>query len=351
MKTDYIIVGFGLAGLAFARKLEEQNKSYIVFEDDSQTSSGVAGGMYNPVILKRFTPVWEATKQLERAMPFYKKLELQFNEKYNYPLQISRILKSVEEQNNWFSACDKPLLSKYMIPKISFEEIKGIKADFGFGNLQHTGRIDIKKMLDTYRSFLRKNEQLLEEKFEYEKLEISDKKLTYKGIEAQKIVFCEGFGAKNNPFFNTLPLDGAKGELLTIYAPETTITSLVKSSVFILPLGNHYYKIGATFHWTDKSNTPTEDAKNQLIKKLETFFKEPYEIVEQSAGIRPTVKDRRPFVGTHHTHKNIAILNGLGTRGVMLAPNLANELYEHLENGTPLRKEINISRFKNKVYK
>mgnify|MGYP005724916689 CR=1 FL=1 len=47
MKVDYIIVGLGLAGLAFVEELISANKSFIVFEDDSQTSSLVAGGVYN----------------------------------------------------------------------------------------------------------------------------------------------------------------------------------------------------------------------------------------------------------------------------------------------------------------
>ena len=64
MKVDYIIVGLGLAGLAFVEELITANKSFIVFEDTSQTSSLVAGGVYNPVILKRFSPVWNAKEQL-----------------------------------------------------------------------------------------------------------------------------------------------------------------------------------------------------------------------------------------------------------------------------------------------
>ena len=74
MKVDYIVVGLGLAGLAFVEQLEENGKSYVVFEDNSQNSSSVAGGTYNPVILKRFTPVWNGHEQLELAMPFYEKL-------------------------------------------------------------------------------------------------------------------------------------------------------------------------------------------------------------------------------------------------------------------------------------
>lgn len=344
---DYIIVGLGLAGLALSCELEKNKKSFIVFEDHSQTSSGVAGGMYNPVILKRFTPVWDAENQLKMAMPFYKKLEGKFNEKYDYPLTISRVLQSVEEQNKWFTAADRPLLSKYMIPKIFNKKIEPIKADFGFGNLQHTGRIDVKTLLENYRLYLKENQQFVEEKFEYNQLKVKENhQIEYKNITAKKIVFCEGFGLKKNPFFKQLPLNGTKGELITIYAPEVQIQSLIKSSVFVLPTKKNYYKVGATFNWTDKTNTPTQEAKEQLVQKLNTFFNAPYKVVAHTAGIRPTVIDRRPLLGTHSAYKNIAVFNGLGTRGVMMAPLLANELYNHLEENIPLRKEVSIERFK-----
>jgi glycine/D-amino acid oxidase-like deaminating enzyme len=45
--------------------------------------------------------------------------------------------------------------------------------------------------------------------------------------------------------------------------------------------------------------------------------------MEHFAGVRPTVKDRRPLVGTHAEYSAIHILNGLGTRGVMLGPSMA----------------------------
>ena len=83
MKVDYIIVGLGLAGLAFVEELITANKSFIVFEDTSQTSSLVAGGVYNPVILKRFSPVWNAKEQLSVALPFYDKLEKKFGQKFD----------------------------------------------------------------------------------------------------------------------------------------------------------------------------------------------------------------------------------------------------------------------------
>ena len=114
MNVDYIIVGLGLAGLAFIEELERHNKTYIVFENESQQSSKVAAGMFNPVVLKRFTPVWNGSEQLKVALPFFRSLETRFANKYVCDVPVYRVFKSVEEQNNWFVACDKPLLSNYM---------------------------------------------------------------------------------------------------------------------------------------------------------------------------------------------------------------------------------------------
>ncbi|UMB60226.1 FAD-binding oxidoreductase [Lutibacter sp. A80] len=345
MQVDYIIVGLGLAGLAFSKELERHNKTYIIYEDNSQNSSIVAGGMYNPVILKRFTPVWDAISQLKIAIPFYEDLQKEFKSKYHHSVDIYRIFKSIEEQNNWFVASDKPLLSNYMEPKVIHEKHEGVHADFGYGKLKNTGRIDTKLLLENYRSSLKDRKLLKNESFQYNNLKIEADSVMYNGIKASKIVCCEGFGLKQNPYFNYLPMQEAKGELLIIHAPNLTINFLIKAAVFILPLGNNYYKVGATFNWKDTTQKPTESGKEELLTKLKTFITVPFKVVDHVAGIRPTIKDRRPLVGVHPKYSNLAILNGLGTRGVMIAPKAAKLLYNHLECGEPIEKEFSIARF------
>ena len=345
MKVDYIIVGLGLAGLAFTNELLCHKKSFVVFEDNSQNSSIVAGGVYNPVILKRFTPVWEAENQLKIAIPFYEQLEKLLNNQYDFKFEVQRIFKSIEEQNNWFIACDHPQLSNYMVSAVDKSKYEGVTSDFGFGKLVNTGRIDTKKLLEDYRVYLQKMDAIRFESFNYDGLEINDNNIEYKDIVASKIVFCEGYGMKSNPYFNYLPMQEAKGELLTIHAPNLNVEFLIKAAVFVLPLGDNIYKVGATFNWKDKTLEPTEEGKKELLEKLDSFITVPYTVIEQFAGIRPTVKDRRPLVGCHSKYKNIAILNGLGTRGVMIAPTAAKQLYNFLENKEPLNPEYAIDRF------
>ena len=351
MKVDYIIVGLGLAGLAFVEELIAAKKTFIVFEDDSQTSSLVAGGVYNPVILKRFTPVWNAKAQLSVALPFYKSIEEKLNISIDEKFVIKKVFKSIEDQNNWFAALDKPKLTAYLDPKLDTKIYNGILADFNYGNVNEAGRIDTKKLVESYRKYLRKKEAIRFENFEYQKLNIEENSIDYKDIEASKIVFCEGFGIKQNPYFNYLPLNEAKGELLTIDAPELNIDFLLKSTLFILPLGNNLYKVGATFNWTDKTSNPSEEGREELVEKLKKTINVPYTIVSQSAGVRPTVSGRRPLVGTHPKHNQLIVLNGLGTRGVMIAPTVAQNLFNHLEKNEHLDNEIDIHRFKHLYHK
>ena len=106
--------------------------------------------------------------------------------------------------------------------------------------------------------------------------------------------------------------------------------AIVKSGVFIIPLGGDLYRVGSTYFWRDKTEGPTEAAKTFLLERLESFMTLPYEIVSHMSGVRPTVSDRRPLVGQHPEHNNLFVLNGMGSRGVMTAPTAANALYKYI---------------------
>lgn len=345
MIVDYIVVGFGLSGLSFVEHLEKNEKSFVVYEDSSQVSSRVAGGLYNPVILKRFTLAWEASEQLKNALRFYKDIETRICKTMVRDLPVLRRFNSVEEQNNWFESCDKPGLSKFLSPELVRSKNPAIDAPFHYGKVKHTGRIDINNMLSIYLGYLNEKNKILKESFEYDKIEIKKDLVYYKNIVSKHIVFAEGFGIKKNPFFKYLPLCGNKGEYIIIKSENLQLKEALKSSIFVIPLGGDIYKVGATYNNEDKTAETTLQAKEELQKKLDQFLKVPYTVINQVAGIRPTVIDRKPLVGTHADYQNIHVLNGLGTRGVSIGPTVAKKLYDHIENGVLLDKDIDIKRF------
>ena len=342
---DFIIVGAGLAGISFAETAFINNKSFTVINDDSQNSSRVAGGLYNPVIVKRLSLVQDSVAHLEYMFPFYKTIEERLNAVFVHPVPLLRKFVSVEEQNNWYQAADKPALEPFLSTELQSQQSDCLPSPFGLGKVNKTGYVDTNTLLTSYHTFLQDIDSFIHDTFDYTALVIEKDAVSYKGTKAKHIIFAEGYGIHANPFFNYLPLNGTKDELLVIKAPQLKLDVAVNAGVFILPVGNDLYRVGATYEWTDKTSLPTEAGRKELVEKLEELITCEYEIVNHLAGIRPTVKDRKALVGTHNIHKNVHLLNGLGTRGVILGPAMAKELYDSIVNGTQIKREINLSRF------
>ncbi|OAB27927.1 Glycine/D-amino acid oxidase [Flavobacterium fryxellicola] len=348
---DYLIIGGGLAGISFAEKALQNDKSIFVMDNNSQNSSKIAGGLYNPVILKRFSEVWKAKEQLELMEQFYSVLEDKLKCTVDFKRPILRKFFSVEEQNNWFAASDKVALAPFLSTQLVSTKYPGIDSPYGYGEVLQTGYVDTALLIEKYKEYLIDNTLFQDEFFDYDALQLETGGIRYKDIHAKHIVFAEGFGMHSNPYFKYLPLDGTKGELFIIKAPKLDLDVIVNTSVFILPLGNDLFKVGATYNWKDKTNLPSEEGKTELIERIQEIITCDFDIIAHFAGVRPTVKDRRPLVGTLENQNAIHILNGLGTRGVMLGPAMAKELFDYIEYQAPLDPAIDIRRFKSREKK
>ena len=346
---DYLIVGSGLAGISFAETAMEHQQSILIVDNQSQNASLIAGGLYNPVILKRFSEVWQAQHQLQVLDVFYKKIESKLKIKVDNKIPILRKFFSVEEQNNWFAASDNKMLSPFLSLDLVKTNYQGINSPFDYGEVLQTGYVDTKLLLEAYGKYLLENKLLLQETFDYQSIQYHDDFIEYKQIKAKQIIFAEGFGLHANPYFNYLPLDGTKGELFIIKAPELNLNVIINTSVFIIPLGNDLFKVGATYNWQDKTSLPSEEGKKELLDRIHEILNCEFEIIDHFAGVRPTVRDRKPLVGTHPKFPRLHILNGLGTRGVMLGPSMAIELFDSIENQKPLDKAIDIQRYEKKM--
>ena len=107
---------------------------------------------------------------------------------------------------------------------------------------------------------------------------------------------------------------------------------IINSSIWILPLENHLYKVGATYNWQDKTNQKTEAGKLELLTSLKELITCDFEIVEHIAGVRPTVKDRRPLLGKHHLYNNLYILNGQSANHEFLGKTFNQREYQLCKN-------------------
>ena len=345
---DYIIVGQGIAGTVLAFQLRLKGKHVFVIDKNRDfTSSKIAPGTYNPMVLKRFTPCWKVEDQLTPLYDFLNAFETSFNTSIHVPLKLWRRFASIQEQNLWLEKSDHHRLVPFMKPSFISNPHKDINADFGFGEVKKSGWVDFLKLISIFKHRLISEGCFLDEEFDYNSMLIGKNTISYKSISAQKIVFCEGHRLTNNPFFNYLPLMRTKGELITVKLEGLNVQELIKSNITLLPLGDDVYKVGATFNWDDKDEICSVKAREELLAKLKELVNKNPVVINQYAGLRPTVKDRRALLGAHPNHDNIIVFNGLGTRGLLISPYLAIQLIEFMEKGVALDPEVDIKRYKN----
>ena len=113
-------------------------------------------------------------------------------------------------------------------------------------------------------------------------------------LKRRRIVFTEGFGIHKNPYFKHLPLEGTKGELITIHAPTLKLESILKSSIFVIPMGEDRILWALPMNGLIKQ-IPNRRSKNRTFRKIGTLIDCEFEVVDQRAGIRPN-RGRSPSV-------------------------------------------------------
>ncbi|MBS1559122.1 MAG: FAD-binding oxidoreductase [Bacteroidetes bacterium] len=345
---DYIIVGQGLAGSCLALALEKQGKKILVFDEPTKNrSSAIAAGLFNPIAGKGLAKTWMADTIFPFAQTFYQQIETKLGTRFFYPMPLYRPFISIEEQNEWMAKSEDNSL-RTLIEKIHTSSAFGNQVQDKLGGIlvRHAGYVDTLAFMEIVRTHLISTESYLPLPFDYEKIKIDTDKVYYEGVEAGGIIFCEGVGVKQNPFFSWMYINQLKGETLTVRLPHS-LNIIFNRGIYLVPTTKPFtYIVGATYKPNDDTNRVTTEGKEELEEKLRALLTLPYVIEDQHWGFRPTVPDRRLTVGQHPVHKNLYLFNGMGTKGVTLAPYFAHVFAHWLEGTSKLPDEINIKRFK-----
>lgn len=346
-KVDVLIVGQGLAGSALALQLIYRGKKVMVIDQPANNrSSRVAAGLFNPVTGMGIVKTWMEEPVFSYLHEFYAEAEKFLNEKFFFTQLLYRPFGTIEEQNNWMAKSTDPTVSNLMADVFTTSHFSNQVHDpFGGLLIKNAGYIDSPAFLKAVQSYLIANQSYWESHFNSNELVLNNEGISYQHIVADYTVMCTGINSLA-PFFDWLPIRSLKGETLTISMKESP-EMLLNKGVYVVPTDQlNLYKAGATYSLKELSPATTIEGENEIKEKLGALLKTPFEIVGQDWGIRPTTVDRKPILGSHPVHPKLVIFNGLGTKGVSLAPYFSNQLANWLLEKDEIIKEVNINRFK-----
>jgi glycine/D-amino acid oxidase-like deaminating enzyme len=344
---DFIIIGQGLAGTCLAYELNSRGKKVLVFDDPEMPSSSmVAGGLYNPVTGRNMVLTWKAYDLFPYLQKFYSRLENLLKVKLLQNMPLYRPFSTTKELNEWQGKSNDSRLLNF-IDFISPEayESEYIKNEVGGIMFKQTGYLNTQVLLQYFRDFLRENNILKEEKFIKEKLNFYVDSVVYNEYSAKKIIFCDGQEGFGNQLLNKIRFHSVKGEVLRLQM-DYNCNFILNKNGFVLPRDGQFLA-GSNYNLKDASWDPTIEGRQEIVDKIDKIVNIEYEIIDQLAGLRPTAHDRRPVVGLLPDKPQIGVFNGLGTKGVSLAPYFANQFADNLINGAELDREVHIGRYFN----
>ena len=194
------------------------------------------------------------------------------------------------------------------------------------------GRLDTQRYLEASKGYFREAGFFAVEEVD---LDAADP-------EAEVTVLCAGAAGLGSGPFGFLPQRRAKGELLTVRILGFPEARIVSRNGWLVPLGGALFRAGTTYNWSDLTDCITNAGRAQIEELIRSFTSLPYEVVEHVAGVRPIVRQSRPVIGRHPERDELAILNGLGSKGVLYAPGAAERLASHLCDGTEIEEELNV---------
>ncbi|WP_299756231.1 FAD-dependent oxidoreductase [uncultured Pontibacter sp.] len=352
MKYDFIVVGHGLAGAILSYTLRKQGRRVLVIDEPrASAASRVAAGLLNPVAGKRFAKSWLADTFIPAADAFYDELEVHFGRQLFIHKPIYKIFSSIEEQNTWMAKSADSSWGDYILDTHT-QSIHQPDIDDPYGGIMigRGGYLQVAEMLDLLTQELLEQKMMLPERFDVEQLQLTEGGVRYKDAEAAHLIFCEGFQVVNNPYFKWLPIQPTKGEVLEVQTENYDPECIYNKAVYVVPVGDGRFKIGATYNWRQPDEEPTPQGQEELAERFGQITTQPFHVTGHWAGIRPAVRDRRPLAGTHPQFAQLSVFNGMGSKGVLMAPYLAQRFAAALAGTEEVMPEIHILRYLSLYY-
>lgn len=347
-----LIVGQGLAGTNLALTLIKQQVPVVIYSSvQPGSASQVAAGIFNPLTGRNLQLTWMADIIFPYLHNFYSEWQQNFSEKFFYPMANIRPLHSIEELNKAKQYLQDDLISKWISPRLITHEdlnIRKVVAPLGAFETLHSGIVDVPLFLKCAEAYFNKLGCLKYTAVNEGDITFSNESGIFQDQNFHSVVYATGAMAMSG---NTAGIPGIaplKGEILILESEgkEVTIPGVINRNGYLAPKKAGLFWAGSTYNHNYSHIYPEVESKEKILKNAASLVNFSLDIKNHLAGIRPSSKDRRPIVGSIPGKSKSYIFNGLGTKGVSLAPYFAKLLADLIVNDLDnLPPEVNPGRF------
>lgn len=356
--VDLIVIGAGLAGSAMAWQAHWRGLSVAIIDRlDAQTSSKVAAGLVTPITGARAAASWRWKDFYSAANFFYRHVERTVGSAFWHVEPALRVFHNQAEQElflaKWIGKERDAGPESIRATLIAGSNPSGLKTPYNMCSMEPASRLDTIPYLaetkhyfegiDAFHGFhLQCDRDIV---FESMRLEYPVR-ISALQLAGKRVAFCQGIAAGENRYFADLPLHPARGDILLVKSPGVDCDRVIHHDAWAVPMGENRYLVGATYDRVSLHDAaiPIDEKGPRFRDELKlrwesvtegTFQGGQHTVLEQRWAVRPASYDRHPLIGPHDVHANAFCLNGLGSKGTLMAPRLAEMALDAME-GTPI---------------
>ena len=317
----------------------------LVGDMQSPCASSVAAGVINPVTGRWAVKTWRINDLIPEAEACYRELEATFDICFYHPIPLRRFCQNSDDLKRIGRRLRNPRYAD-VLGKMhaAGDSPAAIRDEYGSFDILQASYVDIPPLLATLRKFFSCHDLV----FEHGNLSRERDLWRYNEFAAKQVIFCEGAGVQNNPWFADIPMTPVKGETLLVEYPGLQLPrAIYHHRKWILPYDDNSFRIGATYKDDFRSAAPTASGAKELLEGAQAFLgsEQPLKVIKHLAGVRPCTADARPIMGPHPDEPELYLFNGLGSKGASLTPLLSRHFVEYLLHQHPLDPEVALNRF------
>jgi glycine/D-amino acid oxidase-like deaminating enzyme len=348
--VDVLIIGQGLAGGLLAWSLLQRGVRVRILDDGHRSSASMsAAGLINPLGGMRFNRLPNLEECLDQAKYCYRELERALSLRLWHPIPMVRLFRSVEQTRFYQRQAQDPASAPYLGERFAPGH-SGHRLNDPYGGFRQraTGYVPVARLLARLRRWFDDRGLLIETTCDPAALQFLSDGVALAGVTARRLVFCEGRRATTNPWFNWLPLQPAKGEILTLDSSTPLPDEIINGRHWLIPLADGGWRCGATLDREHLDECPTAAGREAVLEGVSRLlgYRATMTVTDHRAGVRPNTADRRPLLGAHPQHPELCIFNGFGGRGTLTIPWHAQRFGDWLEGRAELPAEADIRRYR-----